>query len=155
MKPSILVLSIEHSGTRFVKNHLLRGHWNRYQHLVPHQREYIERMPGMYEFTFVPLRAPMEIARSWARKGMSMKLLADRFEMLATMFDSQEPLWIPLDSPDREEYLEAARSATGLDLDPRGWPRVGQDRSVPSYDEARALLQTAKIKKFFSEGFYE
>lgn len=143
MKPSILILSVEHSGTRFVKNHLLHQNWSRYQHLVPHQREYIERMPGMYDFTFVPLRAPMEIARSWARKAKPMGLLAERLEMLATMFEDEEPLWIPIDTPDRDEYVQRASEATGLDLDPRGWPKVGQDRTnngiVSSGEKLKAL----------------
>jgi hypothetical protein len=89
-----LVLSVEHSGTRFVKNHLLRGHERSYYHLRPHYQDFLRTVVEKYQFVFVPLRHPLEIARSWSKRGMSL-------EMLAT------PLFVTISSksPDAESAL--------------------------------------------------
>ncbi len=154
-----LVLSVEHSATRFVKNHLLRGHASIYQHLVPLHRQYIETLVERYAVIFVPLRHPLQIARSWAAKNMRMEYLAGRFHFLATLFAGRTPPhWVPVDAPDRDSYVKAANDKLGLTLDAGDWPKVGHDRSGENYRMTDKETELARLaiephRKFF-ECFY-
>ena len=158
MAVRFLVLSVEHSGTRFVKNTLLRGHSRAYHHLVPKHRQFISQLRDKHEFVLVPLRHPMEIARSWARRGMNLGHLALRFDMLRTMFEVKEPLWIPVDIEERDEYVEKAIKATGAKLTPAGWPRVGHERANEDYmmteDEISTIMPAVERNLDFFERFY-
>lgn len=121
-------MSVEHSGTRFVKNHLLRGRLATYYHLVPTDRDFIEQTRIKYPNVFVPLRHPLEIARSWSKKNMPLNLLNGRFDYLAEICTANNFSVIPIDVPDRLDYIVEARRRTGLQLDPGDWPKVGEQK---------------------------
>ena len=152
-----LILSVEHSGTRFVRNHLLRGHVNSYHHLVPAHRQFLEGLFSKYRNVFVPLRHPLQIAWSWARKGLALQLLPGRFDFLASL-QQRSPIWVPVDASDRMNYIHEARRRTGLELDPGDWPKVGHDRANLGYrltDDDLAIVRPAieRHAQFF-ERFY-
>jgi hypothetical protein len=153
-----LVLSVEHSGTRFVKNHLLRGHERSYYHLRPHYQDFLRTVVEKYQFVFVPLRHPLEIARSWSKRGMSLEMLAERFDCLSEFFDSYDPLWIPVDSPIRDHFVEIARCRVGIDLDPGKWPLVGHEVAKADHrmtaDELELIAPSIKRNQKFFERFY-
>jgi hypothetical protein len=156
-QPRNLILSVEHSGTRFVKNHLLRGCLTRYHHLTPYHAAFIRQLIPRFDNLFVPMRNPFEVARSWARKGMTLPLLPGRFDFLASL-TNYDPIWIPVDAQNRVDYIAEAVRRTGLQLDPGDWPKIGQDRSNMDYQmtdsELAIVLPTIQKHGDFFRQFY-
>lgn len=152
-----LILSVEHSGTRFVRNHLLRGHVNSYHHLVPAHRQFLIGLIPQYRHVFVPLRHPLEIAWSWARKNMPLQLLVGRFDFLAALAQ-YSPIWIPVDALRRMNYIREAEQRTGMELNPGDWPKVGHDRSNLDYqltdDDLKIVTPAINRHAGFFQRFY-
>jgi len=121
-----LVLSVMHGGTQIVMHHLLKGRPIRYYHLGEEPEKMamdIKALPNI----FVPVRHPLSIARTWLRRGQRMEWLPEALELLATEMDPINPWYIPVDTPDRDSYVDSVNKALGWDLDPAGWPLIGHD----------------------------
>jgi len=124
-----LVLSIMHGGTHFVKDHLLKGCPVKYNHIGEEPDAIAERSATLFPI-FVPLRHPLSIALTWLRRGQKVDWLPVPLELLATEIDALNPWYIPLDTPDRDSYIEAINSELSMNLDPQGWPLIGHDPHV-------------------------
>lgn len=71
IRPKGLVVSIPHSGTRSLVNHLgLKSH-----HHFPVN-------PDAAELFHIPIRNPMDVAAGWARRGKPAKVLIDSYALM-------------------------------------------------------------------------
>ncbi len=106
--------SVPHTGTRFV--HKLLAPRRRggeqpddgsffFQHVdkenIPTLRRMMQSFPCI-----VPLRDPTATAISWRSRRMNVANLADDFRRLVSAIDPLGPYYLPLDVPNRQEYLD-------------------------------------------------
>lgn len=141
----VVVASVPHTGTRFVFEHLLKGRHRCGEHPCDdgfsvyhtdgrHKKRLIA-LAGQFP-TIVPMRHPAKVAQSWAvnRSKNPDYYAPDRlraaFHSLVTDIDPLKPLYLPIDAPNRDEYLAKINAELGLGLD-TGWPVVGEsDKSA-------------------------
>lgn len=64
----------------------------------------------------VPLRHPMEVAKSWLRRKKPIPQMVRQFELLVELVDPYKPMYLPLDHEFRERYLAAIRRECGTQI---------------------------------------
>ena len=159
-----LVLSVPHTGTRFVLRQLFDEH-NNPDVVNWHINENIKLLGekiAEFDQVIVPLRDPMQTALSWKRReerlGPRMDKLTRRLEILATFVDELKPWWIPIDTDDRDTHIGAINAGLGLDLDPGDWSRIGhfqKNQDAELTDDERELVQACldKHQAFFGRWY--
>lgn len=71
------------------------------------------------------MRHPLDVANSWRRRGLPLD--GWFFQMWVNLFslvDAFDGLWLPMDTPDRDDYLERISEALGVDFE-TDWTRAG------------------------------
>ena len=168
----IIVPTVRHSGSHFVVD--LLGHdiaktipWKQvhtakpndliFDHISPYKVDVMIPLINNH-LTIIPLRHPYVIAKSWDDRKKDKADLIQSIETLVNDIDPLEPYYLPLDVPDRQDYLDELNVATGLSLTTRWTPRgVVQNnaalthRDVQPSAEIEALCE--RIKPFL-DGFY-
>lgn len=107
---------------------------------------------------FLPMRHPMDVARSWMRRGKGMDhwfraMWRNLFELKAGFEDSY---WLPIDTTDREGYLDAARERLRAPLATDWVPRgvTGNDypyRGGMTLLEAQEFFLTLPFGQFYGD----
>jgi len=138
-------------------HHLLKGRPLRYHHLGEEPEKMAKDIEELSPI-FVPIRHPLSIARTWLRRGCRMEWLPEALELLATEMDPINPWYVPIDTPDRDSYIDRINSTLGWGLDPAGWPLVGHNPVNSQMDlskDQRDLLQLVfeKHSEFFSRWY--
>ena len=64
----------------------------------------------------VPLRHPPVVAESWLARAKPMAEMLRQWQILIDVVDLYEPLYLPLDSPNRDSYFTNLRLKTDLKL---------------------------------------
>lgn len=120
----ILVLSIPHTGTHFVRDHLLADYECEALHIWPDQREiWFERMLTV-DKVIVPIRHPIEVAKSWKRRGKNPQELPTWWRLLTGVVDPAKPRYLALDQPGVRNW-QLADINLNFDLDLKtDWPVV-------------------------------
>ena len=77
----------------------------------------------------------MKVALSYKVRRESLETMGDYFRRLMTGIDPLKPLYLPLDVPDRQDYLDRINSELNLDLT-TDWSAVG------SFDQESRLTGT-------------
>jgi len=123
-----VVPTIPHTGTHFIRDHLLAGQEHYVQHLWPKSRVQLSQMATTYR-TIVPLRHPILVARSWKSRDKDIRELPDYWYALIQYIDPHEPQYLPLDSPNRDGELACLnlRFGTSFKTD---WPVMADDDSA-------------------------
>lgn len=93
-----MIISIPRTGTHLL-HHLLKMD---YKHIgegaIPH------------DDMVIPLRHPYIVAESWKRRGpYDLQDLYNRLEILITEFDSFNPQYVAIDTPQRYQQLRAIK----------------------------------------------
>ena len=65
----------------------------------------------------------MQIALSWKARSKNVAHLTDDFRRLVSAVDPLDPIYLPLDVPEREDYLAALNERLGLNIT-TNWPVV-------------------------------
>jgi len=99
------------------------------------------------------MRNPMDVARSWLKRGM---VLDDWFRNMWTnlfaLHDEFDGLWLPVDTPDRDMRLLAVSRRLGVPLHTDWTPQNVSDREcVAELDECRAFFRTLPFDEFYTE----
>ena len=79
-------------------------------------RNSIEHIKKLDHPIIVPLRHPSLVEESWRRRGKSTTDLRENFRLLVDEIDPLNPLYLPIDVPDRQTYLDRINSELGLNL---------------------------------------
>lgn len=100
----------------------------------------------------VPMRHPMSVAQSWANRGKPIvehpvhepmiKLFRNLIEHIVPL----NPLYLPVDVPDREKYLAKLSKAVGRELK-TSWDRVSHHDIRPARlfdDDIAAVIELLK-----------
>jgi len=119
-----LVASIEHTGTRFLTDHLLAGVPGVYSHHLTNDAVFVLREKMREYPCIVPMRHPAKVAQSWSNQGRELDELWNSYRRLILSIDPLGPLYLPLDVSDRQQYLDAINDRCGLALR-TDWPVIG------------------------------
>ena len=123
---SIVIPSIQHTGTKFVASMFdgycwksLNEDWHERSvfvgHISPGQINNVKTKMLQHR-AIVPLRHPFLVAESWKRRGKSIAELVDNFRLLVNEVDPLNPFYIAIDGEDREEHLSYINSQLDLNL---------------------------------------
>lgn len=134
-----------HTGTYFVTKHLLSSLTERpikhgiigpglySDHVYPHKRGLWYDVLSKSDHVIVPLRHPAVVAESWKKRNRPKLELIEQFEELIGFVDQFQPLYLPLDVDDRDNYLGKINAATGLELE-TSWPVIHSKKATHDID---------------------
>jgi hypothetical protein len=104
--------------------------------------------------TIIPLRHPSLIEESWKRREGEFEKeswrLKEEWEFLINEIDPHSPYYLPIDAPDRQDYLDKINKDLGLNIRTR-WKPVHSKKNTHS-------LTFGEIEDYikpFAERFYE
>jgi hypothetical protein len=165
--------SIPHSGTKFMRNQIIpndlphipdlsrisggivRGclfyHLERddYQEIC----SWLEHYPVL-----IPLRHPTSVALSWKRRGKETSILLKYWMRIIKMADEPNAVFLPIDSKDRNKWLQKLNKKTGLKAKTK-WPVIGSlaHRTIElSSNEERDISELIRNNKdFFAQFGYK
>lgn len=129
----IVVSTIPHSGSRLLVDEILKTPWqalankpkpgfNYFEHIYTHNAPLHKMRMEQYS-AIVTLRHPLLVASSWKQRGMDIGEMCVCWYILVEQLDKYEPLYLPIDAKDRDEYLNKINQKLGLDLQ-TDWPLV-------------------------------
>jgi hypothetical protein len=168
----IVVASVHHTGTNFVWQHLLKGMTQVGMNYDPSGRKrppengfvrihcdtdqhgylqwWLKQFPCI-----VPLRHPMAVAASWKAREKSLDNLAIQWKILKEKVDPYLPMYLPIDSPDREQWLEQIRGFLNPELQ-TDWPVIMScNKSAELSDNDRQAVVEVMADGFFDRFGYE
>jgi len=64
----------------------------------------------------IPLRHPYLVQESWVRRGKPLSELIENFKLLINELDPLNPLYLPIDVENRQDYLDEINKKLDLDL---------------------------------------
>ena len=168
----IVVASVHHTGTNFVWQNLLNGmtqvgmdharyvngsipehgftriHCDLAQ--SPYLKFWLERGHGIW-----PLRHPLLVATSWRARDKSLETLAGQWQILKNKVDPYQPMYLPLDSPDRMNWLHTISRNIGQELQ-TDWPVVMScNKNAELSENDRAAVIEVMADGFFDRFGYE
>lgn len=130
----MILASVRSTGTRFFaeifKNAGLRyygkieintigvnlSHGIHASHCEPVHMNRLENRAPDYPL-FLPMRHPRKVAQSWIKRGWAINsLFFAEWYNLFWLHEKYDGHWLPIDTPDRDEYLYAAGKVIGLEL---------------------------------------
>lgn len=101
----------------------INGYNFAYGHIYPRLRD--KFMPMIEDsVTIMPLRHPLLTAKSWLERSGNMDELVETWELLVNEIDPHGPIYLPIDSPRRDEYLDNLNMHLGTDIQ-TDWKPVG------------------------------
>lgn len=156
----LCVPTVKHTGTYFVGKHLLG--WPEHPlkrletppdpsvvmgHLYPSKRRLWEHWLRLYP-AIVPIRHPYVVERSWLGRVEDTR---DMFAMWRELewVDRFNPMYLPIDVPDREKYLQAINQRFGLNLT-TDWPVINSKVGTDSLDVDHTA-PTIEIRRLYDE----
>ncbi|MBT8439714.1 MAG: hypothetical protein KJO91_08305 [Gammaproteobacteria bacterium] len=165
--------TIRHSGSHFAVD--LMGYdvnrclsWKAARNAAPHDAIFDHISPWKKDIflpliadnlTVIPLRHPYLTAKSWDDRKKDRQDLIDSWLVLVEDIDPLQPFYLPLDVPDRQDYLDTLNAATGRDMatdwSPQGVVHNNQDlRHTDLTPSADILALCDRIGGFLSR-FYK
>lgn len=139
----ILLPTLRHSGTHFVRE-ALKLPWHRIDHwrgeddcivqthfdlpLMHLAEECARAMPVM-----IPLRNPESLARTHMARYGHVDHLKEGLPVMREFIRRCNPIWLPIDSPNRDAWLALASERLGMTLRD-DWPVVSASGSTWSGD---------------------
>lgn len=103
----------------------------------------------------VPLRDPVEIYRSWRRRGRSVSYLREQLEILSNGVHGYDPIYVPLDHGDRDMQLLKVEEAFGIKLQ-TDWAPVGHREVEVELEphflaEAKEWRQVPPFRRYYGD----
>lgn len=163
----IVVASVYHTGTNFIFQHLLKGMT---QVGIAPDSKYVKGLPrnsfarihcDLSQHVYlqwwllrclcvVPMRHPVSVAESWKARGRDLANLAIQWNILKTEVDPYEPMYLPIDSPDRMNWLDTISRNIDRELQ-TDWP------VVMSCNKSATLTETEReaVVEVMDDGFFD
>ena len=171
----IIVPTIRNTGSHFVLRLLGKQHpwrpdiltWRGldrmepdsviFDHVFPHQKKlYIPLIRD--NLTIIPLRHPYLTQKSWADRNHEKSDLVGMWRTMVFDIAPLNPFFLPLDVPDRQDYLDALNEATGLglktDWKPRGVKHDNFDLRYTDITPTAEILALCEEIQPFLDRFY-
>ena len=150
-----LLLSVQRTGTRFVQRilqqagikpaqlHAAQAHMDRIEIWLEKCRD--EGLP-----IIIPLRHPISVAKSWRVRGEPLEAMFDQWALLAEIVDVSRPLFLPVDHPERDEFLREMSGQLNMDLQTR-WKKYGSKPG--SNDVVLTPVDTLAVQELIANTF--
>ena len=156
----VFVASVHHTGTQFTqklfedlgyevsdKTPAEAGNSVNYFHrchIADAVRTELKQWMNMDIPKIVPLRHPVEVAKSWKARGKKLSIMLTQFELLQEVVLPRNPLFLPVDHGNRDAYFDMIRLKADIKLNtdwtPHGGKRVGSGHpsqlTVPDFTPA-------------------
>ncbi len=153
-----LLVSVQRSGTRFCQRILSAAGIKTAQiHPVPTRAKQIDgwltRNKAEHLPIIVPMRHPFSVAHSWRLRGELVEKMFAQYKMLEAICAVSTPLFLPVDHPDRDDYLElmSAVLETPLTTD---WAKYAHKPGTVFIDSRARADIAALVAKPFCGKFY-
>lgn len=139
--PVVFLPTLRHSGSNFVADLLglpvyrLKV-WTGEPGTVRTHFDGLHNLARVYAFNgpvVIPLRRPEAMTRSHMARYGHVAMLTSGLIELRRFIESREPLWLPIDAPDRDKYLARLSEGLGMELT-TDWPVI--DSRSPDYSGA-------------------
>jgi len=180
LPPVVLLPSIQHTGSRFVRWDILKryehaqlyenpseGFCKRtvyYEHMGDSRKSYrFRRLLPLYP-TIVPLRHPRRVFKSWIDRGQNVEDCINEWVNLIEIVIPHNPYYLPIDSVDREVYLQKINEDLNVRND-QNWRPRGNNKGtmylnpeeITLPDNAESFLEGIEwlTEKFWSESVTE
>lgn len=169
-KGLIVVVSIHHTGTNFTMDEILRyweshhAEYELYNFGIPHGKARVHMETRFFKLldfwcknacVIVPMRHPEKVIRSWIARNKRLEALAIQYDILKTRVDPYDPLYLPIDSPDRERWLDRLRAKTGKPHRTDWRTIMSCGKSPDLNDKGRLLLESVTEDGFFDKFYPE
>lgn len=103
---------------------------------------------------FLPMRHPCKVAQSWIKRGWPINhLFFAEWYNLFWLHEQYNGHWLPIDTPDRDEYLYAAGKISGIDLKTDWKPYEVTETDFEPL--GMTLKQTMKVLRVMPFEFYD
>ena len=163
----IALLTIMHTGTRFVRSSILNDFDFFHLQQEIHQRSvnpgwfghiYPENYPDIEDRVLghsdivVPLRHPARVRLSWERRKRNIDRLELCWDYLIDVISKHDPVYIPIDSESREYKLSQASERLGVTLS-TDWGVVCSEvgtSDIEITDEMKSKVR-GKVMDFYYE----
>ena len=165
----IVLPAVQHTGSRFVNNDLLKDYDPATFHEEPtgktvyHDHLGSNRVPSKFTKlldkypAIVPLRHPRRVFKSWIDRKQNIIDCIDEWENLLKYIDPYDPYYLPIDSIDRDIYLGWINKK--LEVSPVDWRPRGTDVGT-MYMEPEAIKLPERVEEYlksiewFTEKFW-
>ena len=85
-------------------------------HCEPTHMYHLETKASRYPL-FLPMRHPRKVAESWIKRGWAINsLFFAEWYNLFWLHEKYDGHWLPIDTPDRDKYLQEAGEIAGVGL---------------------------------------
>ena len=95
-----------------------------HRHIEPAQIKILQHWLNEAEHVVVPIRHPVKVAESWKLRNYDLAALDEQWRTLVDVVAPHDPIYLPVDHPDRNLYLDVLNERMGLDLQ-TDWKPVG------------------------------
>ncbi len=130
----LIATSVPHTGSQFLFEYVL-GDLGRveepsdgggffFRHISFQHAALIRSYAKKYP-CIVPMRHPMKVALSYKKRRESLQPMFEGFRMLVTAIDPLKPYYLPIDVPDRQNWLDRINTDLGLELR-TDWAVIGE-----------------------------
>lgn len=155
----ILVASVPHTGSHFAVHTIGLPAQNLYHVYEGESLRIIKDAHESGALIVVPMRHPMQVAQSWANRGKPIvehpvhEPMVRLFRSLIEHVVPLDPMYLPVDVPDREVYLRALSAALGKELVTDWAPEAHHEIRPATLDDddieaVRDLLADPFFKRF-------
>jgi len=167
----VLIPTIPHTGTKLVANELFKDFEhnaliNKPQnnqkiddHIFPEKMTRWKQLLSEYP-AVIPLRHPILTAVSWERRKRDIGEMCVMWYILVEQIDRFNPLYLPIDSPGRDKYLDSINQSLRLQLTTE-WPIVnsvhksyGSGLNDLTDESKKQVLRLCHNIKEFLQPFY-
>ena len=171
-KQIVTVASVHHTGTQFITHEILKTFEARsldHRNLVAGpaakdiwirihcEPQSIDRL-GYWcssRATIVPLRHPAKVAASWKARGKDLSRLVAQWNILKNIVDEHDPMYLPIDVPDRMNWLDTISRNIDRELQ-TDWPVVMScNKSATLSENDKAAVIEVMADGFFDRFGYE
>ena len=173
IKRLVVIPSVWHSGTHFMTDQVVpdftahhfdhrgwiagspRGDIQVRCHCEPEFAKSLQRW-GKEGQCLVPMRHPILVAQSWKARGKTGRFLelAAQWKLLKDHIAPHDPLYLPIDSPDRENWLDKIRNFLNSEIQ-TDWPVIMScNKSATLTDEEREAVIEVMADGFFDRFGY-
>lgn len=134
-----VIPTIQHTGTKLLYGMFPEGftHYSFYEepespnalhvgHITENSVEAIKRLDCQM---IIPLRHPYLVAESWRRRNKPLSELFDNFMILVDELAPLDPLYLPIDAANRQDYLNKINKRLDLRLN-TNWNVVNSKKST-------------------------
>lgn len=139
----MIVASVRHTGTMFVFEHLLNRQGENYHF----GEKFVHKVYDYDGGVIVPLRRLEAIINSWSGRQLDPRDLDAHLEQMIEYVERKSPYLMPIDHPDRQEYLDDINEGFGLSLK-TDWPIINSKSHHHCGDDFSRCL---RHRPFFDE----